>query len=99
MKAINNPTEASPGQVASGLSETDSNPFKEQVNAALMTLKGKVRSAQKLRDDVAAEYAIKQKEMNNLPEVQMVLARYMTEKQSDEDNLKEENNLLRPPIH
>lgn len=89
-KLVANPGEATPGQQQPMLTqETDSNPLKDQVNAALMTLRGRVRSAQKLRDDVAAEYAAKQKELSNLPEVQMVLTRLMTEKQTDEDNLKE----------
>ena len=60
-----------------------------------MTMRGKVRSAQKLRDDVAIEYAAKQKEMNNLPEVQMTLTRLMTEQQADQDSLKEAEQFVK----
>ncbi len=83
------PPQGTPGDQTAGLAaETSSNPLKDQVNITLMNLRGKVRSAQKLRDDLAMEYAAKQKEIDNLPEVQMVLTRYITEKQTDEDNLK-----------
>ena len=95
-KLAANPTQSgSADQTNGSLANFTSNPFKDQINAALMTLRGKVRSAQKLRDDVALEYAKKQKEMSNLPEVQMVLSRYMTEKQTNEDNLKEAEQFVK----
>lgn len=95
-KIVANPPEAVPGQQPNSMSQPmDNNPFKDQVNAALMTLRGRVRSAQKLRDDIALEYADKQKEMSNLPEVQMVLSRLMSEKQRDEDNLKEAEQFVK----
>lgn len=73
----------------------EKNPLKEQLNIELMRLQGKLRSAQKLKEDLEASVQGVDKALENLPKEQMQFARLMQIKKSTDEEIKELDLALR----
>lgn len=73
----------------------DKNAFKEQVNLDLVNLRGKMRSAQKLKEDIEAEYKNQLTLITNLPAEQMQFARLIDQKTRLEEELKRADSMIK----
>ncbi len=73
----------------------EKNPVKEQLNLNLVGLRGKVRSAQMLKDDLTAAYDAQKKNMDNLPAEEMQFSRMLDEKTRYEQDLKDTEAVMK----
>jgi len=73
----------------------EKNPLKEQLNVEVMRLQGKLRSAQKLKEDLADAVEDAEKELENLPQEQIQYAKLMHRKVAAEEEIRQLNNALR----
>lgn len=66
----------------------EKNPVKEKLNLELMLMQGKVRSAQKTKQDIALSAAKLQKQLEHLPSLQIAFSKLLQEKQIDVEQVK-----------
>ncbi|MDP1835608.1 MAG: AAA family ATPase [Chlamydiales bacterium] len=88
-------TDDQSGSNASGYQQYEKNPIKDQLNLDLVGLRGKVRSSQKLREDLEIAYARQQDQTSNLPADELQFARMTDQKFRDEENLKQTESVLK----
>lgn len=67
---------------------TEPNPNKESLSIELMRMQGKVRSAQKAKQDLAEDLAKMEKEMENLPSEQITFSRLLDAKKITEEQVQ-----------
>ncbi len=75
--------------------QVEKNSVKEQLNLNLLSLRGKVRSSQKLKDDLASAIESQRKNMDNLPAEEMEFSRMLDEKGRYEADLKETEAIMK----
>jgi Mrp family chromosome partitioning ATPase len=73
----------------------DKNVFKEQVNFDLVNLRGKMRSSQKLKEDLESDYMRQLALASNLPAEQMQFARMIDQKTRLEEDLKQADSVIK----
>lgn len=78
-----------PGQL------TEKNPSKERLNLELMRMESKVRSAQKVKQDLAVSLAKTEQLMSNLPAEQMAFSKLLRAKQISEEQVDFLNKSLK----
>lgn len=64
------------------------NPSKERLSIELMRMQGKVRSAQKVKQDLNVALALMEKEMENLPSEQITFSKLLAEKKITEEQVQ-----------
>lgn len=75
--------------------EYEKNPVKERLNLELLSMRGKLRSAQKLKEDIEAELARQGKELNTLPEEQVAYSRLVDSREQLDYELKRTQTVLK----
>jgi len=73
----------------------EKNPLKKELDIELMRFHGKLRAAQKLREDMAESLARSEVEMQTLPQEQMIFAKLLQTKESTENELEQLEATLR----
>lgn len=78
-----------------GFQQYQANPIKERVNLDLLVLSGKIRSSQKLKEDIAEEYKEREKSLEKLPEKQLAYAILLADREKFRVSQKESENYLK----
>ncbi len=73
----------------------EANPLKQTLNMDLVNLRGKVRSAQKQKEDVEVEYGRMQKQLANLPQEEAQFGRLLDQKTRMEEDLKDSEAVMK----
>jgi len=73
----------------------EKNPLKEQLNVELMRLQGKLRSSQKLKEDLQESMVLAEQELETLPQDQIQYAKLMHKKAAAQDEIKQLANAVR----
>lgn len=74
--------------------EYQKNPLKEQLNLELLNLRGKLRSAQKLKEDIEAELAKQSQALHTLPEEQGAFNRLLNSRDQLQQELAQSQVVL-----
>lgn len=94
-KLLQEPSQQQANNSSNPNAEYTKNPVKEQLNLELLDLRGKLRSAQKLREDIEDELAKRSKEMVNLPDEQVAFSRLLTTRAQQEAEIARAESLLK----
>lgn len=77
------------------LQQYEPNAIKQQLNLDLVNLRGKVRSAQKIKEDAQSDYAKQQTQLTNLPAEEMEFSRLLNQKTYFEEDLKQTESVMK----
>lgn len=75
--------------------EYEKNPVKENLNLELLTLRGKLRSAQKLKEDIEDQLRQQSKALDTLPEEQVAYNRLLDSREQLDAELKQSTVVLK----
>ena len=92
-RMIQEPQQAS--ERATAYQQYEKNPLKEQLNIELVNLRGRLRSAQRLKEDLEQQVEKQQGQLKDLPSEQMAYSRLVTEKLRYEDELQNTEQVMK----
>lgn len=87
LKALSAKANEAPSQVQR-IQVLEKNPVKEKLEVDLMKMQGKVRSAQKVKQDLAFQMENFKNEMDRLPSLQIAFSKLLQAKQTTEEQLR-----------
>lgn len=94
-KLLLEPSQQQANNVDGAAAEYIKNPMKEQLNMELLSLRGKLRSAQKLKEDIEDELSKQSKALVSLPEDQVAYTRLQDSREQMEYEVKGTESVLK----